>query len=342
MSDGRAAPPLRRLKRDISRTVRGQALAVGGATAASLLYALAIAPALFPEYEAAPLPAAGAFITVAIVAGVIWVIAVPDSSTWRDLGERLGVDVERELATTTKAYIHLARLIALYVLVALSITLLAWSTLTSGGTLVSPFSGALVAMALLSPFIAVGWVAPLVAFALVMASYWICSGMVFPVSIVGYSVPDRLVLVSAVVTNGIAIAIAALVKRGERRRLDRQRSALLEGAVQELVKSKSYADTHHAVSCIRPVADLSASQVKLIVSAGIENVQIYNIGRDADVRFFFAEVLRRRDAHVPSENLDHFAQRFDWAPAQQPRRLQSAFQRYLANFTDDVESAEIA
>lgn len=330
------------VKHDISRTVRGQALAVGGATAASLLYALAIAPVLFPSYQAAPVPSVGAFIAVAIVAGIIWILAVPDSSTWRDLGEKLGFDVETEPSVKTRASIHLARVIALYVLVVLSVVLLAWSTLTSGGTLVSPFSGALVAIALLSPFIAVGWIAPLVAFGLVMASFWIFSGTLFPIAKDNFSVPDSLVLVSAVVTNGIAIVIAVLVKRGEQRRLKRQRSLALEVAVRDLIESRSYAATHAAIERIRPVGNLSSRQVARIVEAGAKNLQIYNIGTDPDVRRFFHDLLRRPDIRLSDVEQKNFEERFGSAPKRSRATIRSAFDRYLANFTDELDSTPTA
>lgn len=201
-------------------TTEAQILQVGVATSVSLVYALIFAPLIFRDYKPGPLPGTPWFILLCAVGIVLMFIGILNRKLLRAMVDPF-VDGWRQSESAVPVWYGWGRRTILYVLVVLSIVLLAWSTLPSGGTLTSPFSGALIAIALLSPFVAQGYKTPIVAFIMVMCAFWTCSGVVFSIPRASIEIPDLLTAVSMTVTNFIAIVLAVLVKR---RDLKRQRA----------------------------------------------------------------------------------------------------------------------
>lgn len=191
-------------------SVRAQAIAVGLATGLSLLFALA-APPFFPGYQPATLPAGAAFVWLAALAALLWVYLIVPPQQWLELLTSRKGDVAQG-----KSW-RLFDLVALYVLVLACTTLLGWYTLASGGTLRSPFAGALLALALLSPFIANRWFTPVLVGVPVLAAYFIFSELFWPDLDAGVKVPAGMTFIMSVITTVIALGIAVIVKLRDER-----------------------------------------------------------------------------------------------------------------------------
>lgn len=77
--------------------------------------------------------------------------------------------------------------------------------------------------------------------------------------------------------------------------------------IRRLVQSKNYSNTHVAIAALMPLIDqLEVSEQREIMDAALDNSQIYGIGKDADVRDFFARLLAPYLDELEGEDAWHF------------------------------------
>jgi hypothetical protein len=190
--------------------LQAQATAVGLASALSLGFAVVV-PSFFSGYRSSDLPFEIAFNWTAVLTLALWVYLIVSPQQWRRIVFPSSGPRQRGLWATR---IDVA---ALYLLVLACIALLGWFTLGSGGTLRSPFSGALLALALLSPFISSRWFTPIVVGIPVLGAYYVFSELFWPNLDVQVEVPPMMTFVMSLITTVIALGIAVFVKRRDER-----------------------------------------------------------------------------------------------------------------------------
>jgi len=74
--------------------------------------------------------------------------------------------------------------------------------------------------------------------------------------------------------------------------------------IDELASSRTFVETHRAIAALKAAADFTAPQLNAIVSAYVNNDQVFRIINDADVRDFLVEVLSERAGEVDSGLLE--------------------------------------
>jgi hypothetical protein len=79
-----------------------------------------------------------------------------------------------------------------------------------------------------------------------------------------------------------------------------------ELAMDSLIASATFRQTHLAITKLSKFADFSDSEIREIIEACITNNQIYSIKDDADVRIFLDNLIRGREHILEPEMLEAF------------------------------------
>ena len=79
-----------------------------------------------------------------------------------------------------------------------------------------------------------------------------------------------------------------------------------ELAIDRLITSATFQQTHLAISKLLKFADFSDSQIRAIVEACVTNNQIFSIKDDPDVRTFLDNLLEGREDALEPEMLEDF------------------------------------
>jgi hypothetical protein len=81
--------------------------------------------------------------------------------------------------------------------------------------------------------------------------------------------------------------------------------------IQKLASSKSFAQTHNAISNLTKYTDFTASQINEIIEAVISNNQIYWIIKDSDVNRFVNSVVSGHEDQIDEDNLAELRERLE-------------------------------
>jgi hypothetical protein len=224
MSDG--AIPLER--RELQP--RGQATAIVGATTVSVIWG-AWTHQMIPDKHIQVLPDDAWWGWICGFIGVLYLLFIATSAdgvaSWfrNDQAQdsrpsRFGIMLARIQ--------HVVVVVVLIVITIGCVVILAGFTVPTGGTIHSPYRDSLMALALLSPFIARQWFTPIAVLAMVAVAYICFSEIVDSEVPVGVEVPVQVHALTTLVTAAVAIGVATLVRVYERpRRVEIQAAATL-------------------------------------------------------------------------------------------------------------------
>ena len=202
---------------------RDQATAIVGATTLSVIWG-ALTHQMFPDRRIQVLPNDAWWGWMCVLVGVLYLVFMATSAdavaSWF-LNDRL---LDSRPSRFSLLWARIQRVVVIIVLIMITagcVVILAAFTVPTGGTIHSPYRDSLMALALLSPFIARQWFTPIAVLAMVALAYIGFSEIVDPEVPVGVEVPVQVHAFTTLVTAAVAIGVATLVRVYERpRRVD--------------------------------------------------------------------------------------------------------------------------
>lgn len=87
--------------------------------------------------------------------------------------------------------------------------------------------------------------------------------------------------------------------------------------VTALQESPSFASTHAAIAGLDPRESYTERQKRAIITAGLENSQVYTIGEDEDVKDFYHAFLNRFSSELSDGEKRLFRRSFGWTDPQE-------------------------
>jgi hypothetical protein len=87
-----------------------------------------------------------------------------------------------------------------------------------------------------------------------------------------------------------------------------------ELAIQDLIKSHSFARTHAAIARLSQEPRFTDEQIVKLVTGGLANDQVYWIGRDPDVQQFFIRIMEGKEDLFDEHTLEDFDNYFRSEP----------------------------
>lgn len=78
-------------------------------------------------------------------------------------------------------------------------------------------------------------------------------------------------------------------------------------SVIQLISSESFAKTHLVISKLNSFSDFTDFEIQSIVEAGLDNSQIYSIGKDKDVNDFMNKIIKDKMHLFDKETIEKFA-----------------------------------
>lgn len=94
-------------------------------------------------------------------------------------------------------------------------------------------------------------------------------------------------------------------------------------AIRDLAQSGNFATTHSVISRLAQYADFTPAQLDAIVSAAINNSQVYWIIEDEDVSGFLKSILRGHEESIEPENLAQLKQLLSTSEARLDAEVES-------------------